>query len=195
MKGTEVAYKYDLNYKRTYTSYSSASPNIIRYIYDTKAKSFRHVQLSTPYRGELEIAVFGRDWIVNHFTESSAISLPYRLYIDKFGTYRKTYRSQTGVYIMPLFLPTHLANKRSAVIPVTLGPFGSSMADVLGGLDFISELDKGCEMVIDGRTIFVCSFPVCFVGDMPQQAELAGCMSHQATRGCRLCKIDKKNRH
>lgn len=64
-----------------------------------------------------------------------------------FGTYRKMYRSQMRIYILPFYIPSSIANKRSSVIPLTLGPFGASHNDSLSHLDYLSELDKGTDTI------------------------------------------------
>lgn len=48
--------------------------------------------------------------------------------------------------------------------------------------------------MVNGKPTFVCAFTACFISDIPQQAELAGCLSHRATRPCRECLIPSDKR-
>ena len=95
---------------------------------------------------------------------------------------------------MPTFFPDLLALRRIAVIPLTLVPFAADPAQALRAIPNLSELDKGLYVKIDGEEVFLCTFTMCFLGDMVEQQEIAGCLSHQGNKSCRFCLIDKQSR-
>ncbi|KAG6150128.1 hypothetical protein E4U37_006391 [Claviceps purpurea] len=141
---------------------------------------------TTPIRGEREIEVFGRAYLEKYF-----ISLPMFLFADGFGLYRNMYRAIEGLYLIPQYFPAADREKLTSLIPLALGPFGSSKADIYKALNYICELEKGKCLYVDGRRKLVFAFIGAFVGDMMEQQELSGCMSHQAVNGCRYCHVKK----
>ncbi|CAH0037659.1 unnamed protein product [Clonostachys rhizophaga] len=184
-------YKFDPSYINTYAIPSRyTSQYYIRYAADCETESLRPIIVTNPHRAELELTTYGRQHFVQNFQPDTMISLPFKMFIDAFGAYRNMYRSLLGVYGLPAFYPDHIASLRSSVIPLTLGPFGADENEVLRSLTYLRELDKGCEIeLVGGEKLFVCAFTICFVSDTPQQAKLAGCLNHKATRGCRDCLI------
>uniref|UniRef100_A0A8H7N767 Uncharacterized protein n=1 Tax=Bionectria ochroleuca TaxID=29856 RepID=A0A8H7N767_BIOOC len=184
-------YNFDPSYINTYAIPSKyTSQYYIRYAADCETESLRPIIVTNPHRAELELITYGRQHFVQNFQPDTIISLPFKMFIDAFGAYRNMYRSLLGVYGLPAFYPDHIASLRSSVIPLTLGPFGVDENEVLRSLTYLRELDKGCEIeLVGGETLFVCAFTICFVSDIPQQAKLAGCLNHKATRGCRDCLI------
>ncbi|KAI1743589.1 hypothetical protein F4680DRAFT_349780 [Xylaria scruposa] len=166
----------------------------IRYVFNQGRKEFRVMKLTSPHRAELELKAYGRDHFVQNFTSREVISLPFQMYVDAFGLYRNMYRSLLGVYIIGEFFTQRRRLKKHGVIPLTLGPYGADIADIFKALSHIRNLDSGREISVNGRKVFVCTFIQCIVGDMPQQQELSGCLSHQANLPCRLCVITKDAR-
>lgn len=166
----------------------------IRYIADNEVSCLRAVIVSDPHRAELELDCYERAHFENNFTDSM-VSLPFKMFIDKFGAYRNMYRSILGIYGLPAFYDDRTNNLRSSVIPLALGPFGSDESRVIRSLTHLRELDRGCEIEFGNEErVFVCCFTTCFIGDMPQQAELAGCLTYKGNRGCRDCLIKSKHR-
>jgi hypothetical protein len=55
-------------------------------------------------------------------------------------------------------------------------------------------LDYGTLVDIKGQMTNRCVFTLCFLGDMPQQAENSGFKTARAVKGCRFCYIDEGNR-
>jgi hypothetical protein len=174
---------------------------IIRYILNNSQQAVRLLQFTPPHRGELEIRQFGRRWIEENMFSTphtnfkhKIVSLPYTLFADGFGLYRGRWRSTMGIYILPAFFPEELRNRRANVLPITLGPFGSALADVLDSMIHLAELDKGVEIQVNGEPVFLCAPNMAFVGDMPQQDELSGTMQYNANYPCRSCLIHRKER-
>ncbi|CAG9996613.1 unnamed protein product, partial [Clonostachys byssicola] len=79
------------------------------------------------------------------------VSLPMFLFMDAFGLFRNMYRAIDGYYLIPQYVERSQRNKRSNLIPLTLGPFGSDMADAISGLFHLRELDSGTDVVINDR--------------------------------------------
>ncbi|KAI1432614.1 hypothetical protein GGR50DRAFT_696883 [Xylaria sp. CBS 124048] len=169
----------------------------VRLIYNTSRRQYRVVKLSSPHRAELEIRAYGRQHFIDKFAMQDVISLPFQMFIDAFGLYRNMYRSLMGIYLTPEFLPADLRSKRANIFPLTLGPHGAELTDILAGLFHIRHLDGGAEVVLpDEKRVFVCSFVGCITGDMPSQQKLSGCLSPRATVPCRYCLVrgdDKAN--
>ncbi|KAG6035510.1 hypothetical protein E4U41_006043 [Claviceps citrina] len=176
------------------TSHPLSAAHTVRYFYDSKRQTFRPTRLTTPLRAEKEIKEFGREYLMTHFTDPKIISLPMFMFADAFGLFRNMYRSLEGIYLMPQYLTRDIRNRRSSVLPLTLGPFGSDLADVFEGLYHIRELDTGIEMMVQGEKQFVCSFVAAITGDMPSQQKLAGCLNHKAKKPCRYCLISSDER-
>lgn len=191
--GVHLCYDYNPTRGDEYRPMRDAD-YIIRYILNHETARLRPIRLSNPHRAELEIQTFGRDALISRFTQQHVWSLPMKIFIDAFGLYRNMYRSILGVYALLAFLPDHIANRQSSVIPITLTPFASEDADTLSDIPGLAELDRGCHVTINGKPIFMCAFTMCFLGDMPQQAELSGCLRHNAIKCCRYCLIDKNSR-
>ena len=102
----------------------------------------RPVHRSHAIRGELELLTFTRQNIINNLDTAQplpagvthrprVISFPFLTFIDGFGLYRNMYRSLMGFYIIPAGLSYTDRNRRTNVFPITLGPHGSNLADVV----------------------------------------------------------------
>ncbi|RYC59161.1 hypothetical protein CHU98_g7042 [Xylaria longipes] len=175
------------------------SPYAVRLVYNKSRRQYRVVKLSSPHRAELELRTYGRQHFIDNFAGKEMISLPFQMFLDAFGLYRNMYVSLTGIYLTPEFFTTELRSRRSNTFPLTLGPHGSDLADVLTGLFHIRNLDSGVELALNNNThVFVCSFVNCITGDMPSQQKLSGCLGPTATLPCRNCFVkgeDKANLH
>ncbi|KAI1430453.1 hypothetical protein GGR50DRAFT_690442 [Xylaria sp. CBS 124048] len=163
------------------------APYIVRYVWNESDMQVREIRYSSPHRAELELRTFGRKYIVDNFTTREMISLPLHMFVDAFGLYRNMYRSIEGLYYIPQFFDIRIRNRRSSVITATLGPYGAQRADVFKALAHSSRLDRGTELIVNGKPIFVCSFVAAIIGDMPSQQELSGCLGPTANRPCRYC--------
>ena len=150
---------------------------------------------SVPHRGELELKTYGRDYFRDYLNAEkyNCISLPYLLFLDGFGLYRNSYRSLMGVYMMLAPFNFNERTRRVNVFPITLGPHGSNLNDVLDTLISLQHADKGVILDLPEPTR-VCIFPICITGDMPQQQMNAGFKSQRATLGCRFCLISSESR-
>ncbi|KAK4232746.1 hypothetical protein C8A03DRAFT_20023, partial [Achaetomium macrosporum] len=149
----------------------------------------------SPHRAELELETYGREWVTHNFRpEFQPISLPYFLFSDAFGLYSNMYRAILGVYAILAFFPREVRDSRAGILPITLGPFGSTQADIFESLFHLQELDKGAHIKINGLSRFICAFSLAFVGDTPQQQKMSGCRSHNAGKPCRFCHISNTDR-
>ncbi|KAL9041955.1 MAG: hypothetical protein Q9180_000933 [Flavoplaca navasiana] len=78
--------------------------------------------------------------------------------------------------------------KIANVFTSTLGPHGADKYDVVEATRRpIQNLDACLPMEMNGTQEGVCAFVLAFLGDMPEQAENAGLLQHQANMGCRTC--------
>lgn len=169
-------------------------PFVIRYVFDPVAGGPRPIRLTSPHRAELEIGNHGRDTIINRFVGDDRISLPWALFCDAFGLYNNMYRATMGFYLTGLFFGEWLRGKREGIFPLTLGPHGTDLADIVQSLFHIRSLDFGKNLKICGRDVFVCSFIAYTTGDMPSQSKLSGSKGHQALLPCRSCNIPIEHR-
>lgn len=106
-----------------------------------------------------------------------------------------------GIYLIPSNLPLRERTRLVNVFPITLGPHGSKLDDVLACLEpSTKRLDRGVRMNISIGSIgassfqeyFVSSFALGYLGDTPQQNENAGFLSCRALFGCRTCMVSAK---
>ncbi|KAL9035756.1 MAG: hypothetical protein Q9180_004684 [Flavoplaca navasiana] len=150
---------------------------------------------TAPHRGELELKMYGRQYFMDEFdsAKGNCLSLPYLLFLDGFGLYRNAYRSLMGVYLFLAPLTFHERMRRVNVFPLTLGPHGSNLDDVLDALTSLRSLDQGVTFHLPQPTK-VCIFPLCTVGDMPAQQKNGGFKAQNATLGCRFCLIPSDER-
>ena len=152
-----------------------------------------------PIRAELELRQYSRDLFVNEWNlqnngGKACISVPLVTFIDGFGLYRNSYRSLMGFYQIPAAMNFRERNRRTNVLPITLGPHGSNFDDVVDTMKEFQLLDKGVLVEINGEPTNMCVFTMCYCGDMPQQQENSGFKSQRATLGCRFCFIDETTR-
>jgi hypothetical protein len=151
---------------------------------------------TAPIRAELELQTYGRSFFTTRFGISkgnNCISLPLMIFIDGFGLYRNAYRSIMGIYLLFASFSTHERIRRSNCFPITLGPHGSNFDEVVECLQCLAKFDKGQVLELPQPTL-VCAFPVCFLGDMPQQQENSGCKTQRANLGCRFCLVPADSR-
>jgi hypothetical protein len=101
--------------------------------------------------------------------------------------------------MIPSNLPIRERTRRVNVFPLTLGPHGSELRDVLGCLEAPSkELESGIIMQVpygESQVLveaLVSSFALGYLGDMPQQNDCAGFLRQNAAFGCRSCTIPSK---
>lgn len=140
----------------------------VRYIINGERRTARLLRLSHPIRAELKIECYTRDalerQLINRPGAPPVYSLPILTFIDAFGVYRNMYRSLTGklpiscvlvaivnsssgIYMILGSLPLHERSRLENMYPITLGPHGSDIEDVLGSLEAASkELERGVLM-------------------------------------------------
>lgn len=161
----------------------------MRRIINIERWDIRPLHTSAPPRGELELAEYGREYLIQSFTSTKAISLPYMCFIDGFGLYRNMYRSLMGIYLILAGMNVYDRTKRANVFPITLGPHGANFEDVIEALQSLQVLDKGVKITVKGEEVFLCAFVLAFLGDMPQQNDNVGIKRQNADRGCRACTV------
>jgi hypothetical protein len=176
--------------------------NRVEYILDLeKPENNRSIRLRHPLRGELEIITFGRDHIIQCFLLNPlpVVTLPLVFFTDGFGAYRNSYRSLLAVYTISANLPEQERRRLHNLKLLTIGPFGSSLPDVIRALAPAGKaLDRG--MILDlkiGDHIvqsYVCAYQFMHTSDFPQQNDSSGTLRQNATYGCRLCLINKEYR-
>jgi hypothetical protein len=186
--------------QRPATASMRKTPNswYIRRIWNTQTSQIRPVWKAHPIRGELEIIEFGRAMLEEKFANTSRVaSLPFVTFIDGFGLYRNMYRKLMGFYFIPAGLPFQERTRRTNVIPFTLGPHGTNMANVVEAIGpCLRPLDRGEFITLPGddSETMVCAFTLFYIGDMPQQQENSGMLSVAATYGCRFCYVASTDR-
>jgi hypothetical protein len=174
----------------------------VAYIVDFKTPDNRRsIRLRHPLRGELEIMAFGRDHIIERFLLNPlpVVTLPLVLFTDGFGAYRNSYRSLLAVYTGTANLPEQERRRLHNLKLLTIGPFGSSLRDVIRALAPAGKaLDRGMIMDLkigeDVVQTYVCAYQFLHTSDLPQQNDSSGTLRQNATYGCRLCLINKEYR-
>jgi hypothetical protein len=147
-----------------------------------------------PTRGDLEVKHYGRRNL-EAFATSNSKSLPFILFVDGFGIHRNMCRSFKGFYLTPASLDRSKRRKPANEFTWTLGPHGASMADIVRDLQpGMEALSTGAVLDIGGVQTLVKAFPIVLTGDMPECADMAGFMRHNAAKGCRACFIDSNDR-
>jgi hypothetical protein len=173
---------------------SPDSPIIARYFFDSQRRAFRPARLTTHLRGKKEIKTFGRQYLATHFANTNVLSLPMFLLIDAFGIFKNMYRAIDSFYTIPQYSQRQYRNMRSNLIPLTLGQFGSDIADTILGLFHLCGLDSGMNLYINNQEQFVCAFVGAILGDMPSQQKLSGCLSYKAGKPRRIFLISNNER-
>lgn len=173
--------------------------HFVRRIYSSSRHQkhpIRPLWQSSPPRGQLEIEAYGRDFLRQKFQSYSHVtSLPFFTFIDGFGLYRNMYRSLLGYYITPAGLNHIERNRRTNIFPMTLGPHGSTLTDVVEAIGpRLTEFEAGSVINIHGTSTLVFAFTFCFTGDMPQQQKNSGMLTQRANYGCRSCMVTKEQR-
>lgn len=173
----------------------TTSKRLVRRVYHMGHSAYLPVCKVAPVAGQLEMEVFGRDALVRLFTMSGKIrSMPSLTFADGFGLYRVMYKALMGVYNEITALPKAEHSRQINIFPLTLGPHGSNLVDVMKTLEPMTALDKGLIVKINGESVVLCAPILAFTGDMPQQQANSGMLSVQATQGCRSCEVDSKKR-
>lgn len=151
---------------------------------------------SSPIRGQLEIETYGRDCLLQQLTgPARTLSLPFFCFIDGFGLYRNMYRTIMGYYVVNASLNNVERARRTNVTPLTLGPHGSNLADVVAAIGpGLSKFEEGTKVMINGQETTVFAFVFAFTGDISQQLKNSGLMSQRANFGCRGCHVTKADR-
>lgn len=147
--------------------------------------------------GALEVDEFGRDWLVKTFAqgaEGRVRCLPCLNFNDGFGLYRTMTKSIMGCYLQIAAMPRSEHTRQINVLPVTLGPHGANMHDVMKALAPLRALDRGIAVDINGERTMLCASIFALTGDMPQQQQNSGCLSVAANLSCRLCLVTSNNR-
>ena len=146
-----------------------------------------------PIAGELEVATYGR----RQLEEKLASDLPVRcvhttIFNDRFGLYRHMHKAIEGVYIFMANMKHQEANSQTNVLPLTLGPHGCNLKDVVKAIrPYWQTLEEGLNMTIKGEKIIVFVFNIAYRADMPQKQDNAGMLRQGAAYGCRDCNISK----
>ena len=80
------------------------------------------------------------------------------------------------------------------IFPITLGPHGSNLEDVIDTLHGLQILDRGIRATIGGESQHVSAFTMAFLRDISQQQSNSSFKSHQANCGCQLCLVTESER-
>ena len=71
-------------------------------------------------------------------------TIPIMVFVDSFGAYRNNSHSLLGIYASPTCLPTATRDLPANQFPLTLGPFGVSLASIIECLeDGLSDFEAG----------------------------------------------------
>ena len=172
----------------------STTPVLIRQIFNVTRGDLRSINLSTPIRAELELEVFGREYLISQLIKGVQ-SYPLVIFIDDFGLYRNMYRSITGVYAMPAGLPASERQKCFNAYTIALGPHGSEFKDVMNCLHTsLGNMDRGCILEINGQKQAAWVPILAYLGDMKQQQASGGFLGPRANYCCRFCDAGLHNR-
>lgn len=91
-----------------------------------------------------------------------------------------------GVYAIPAALNSEDRDRQANIIPLTLGPLGSSFDSVVKALQSLDRIDRGVESSsMGGAKLTLCVPILCFIGDMPQQDKNSGFRGPKAHKFCR----------
>jgi hypothetical protein len=157
------------------------------------------VRFTHPTRADLEVEAYGRENIEGFKNRSGhlrSLSLPYILYVDEFGAHRNTHRSLRAFYLSPARLDYKERRQVSNQFTMTMGPHGADIEDIVKHMapEVESMAEEGTMVDLeDDETYIVRAFPIVLTGDMPQNADNAGFMRHQAQKGCRAAILHKKS--
>lgn len=154
--------------------------------------------LVPPVPGVLEVTEFSRDTLIEKFVLSQYLhqvrSLPCLNFNDGFGLYRTMTKSIMGCYLQIAAMPRREHTRQINVLPVTLGPHGANLEDVMKALMPLKALDRGTVVDVNGVQTLLCAPIIAFTGDMPQQQDNSGCLGVVANFGCRGCKVPADKR-
>jgi hypothetical protein len=175
---------------------SGPPSHCVRYI------AYLHNQIPTLRRihqrhripAEQELINFGRERVLKQFVmgEERRVSIPVTLFLDGFGLYRNTYKSLQGLYIQPACLDEPGRFTLQNMWVLMIGPFGIDTNQIAKCLEKEGKaLGEGIKLE-NGDILIM--FPLCITGDMPQQNQNAGVMSHLSRRGCRYCRIQSDDK-
>ncbi|KZZ91982.1 hypothetical protein AAP_03201 [Ascosphaera apis ARSEF 7405] len=149
-------------------------------------------------RAELEIRAFnGRESLLARLCpeDRQVVCLPFLMFIDGFGLYRTMYRSLVGIYIIMATLNHRERSKSEAMYTMAFGPHATNFSDIMDTLaPQLKDLDRGCDITVNGRNLRLFSYPIGFLGDMPQQNAGAGIQGPTGFVSCRWCLVDNKQR-
>ncbi|KAI1485633.1 hypothetical protein F5X96DRAFT_674446 [Biscogniauxia mediterranea] len=145
-----------------------------------------------PTRAELELDCYGRYTYENEWDRDREGTLPVKSFpilsfIDGFGVFSNSYRTLMGFYFTPAAMTETERARPGSIFPIVLGPHASEFSDVIAALRTMAYLDQGIVQEINGQEVRTCAFTMCYIGDMPQQAENSGLKGPRAHRFCRCC--------
>lgn len=139
------------------------------------------MKFSHPIRGELEVRKHGRDYLETNFVRSKKnpfiLCMPQMTFVDGFGLYRNMYQSLLGFYLIPSNLTLREETRVANIFLITLGPQGLKLEQTLKCLKpAFLKVDKGLQIYLDydKDKVFVASFLLEILGDMPQQNACSG---------------------
>lgn len=140
-------------------------------------------------RAETELAYHGQDFFLARSARHTYTrTIPFLLFINKFGVHHNMYNACKGFYIIPAGLSYSERRQVRNLFTLTLGPHGTSTANVISS--FQESLDKlyhDMSMSINGITTIVSAYIMAFTGDMPQQAKNNSALAQNAIIGCQSC--------
>lgn len=123
-------------------------------------------------RGEHEMQIFGREYLVNKFVRGNhkkVYVMPSMTFIDGFGLFGKgtaSYYSMLGVYMCPGNFPLHMRLSIINQFPLVLGSMGMELSTVADAIaDGACSLANGLHIKIRGENVLICAFDLAKIGE------------------------------
>jgi hypothetical protein len=99
-----------------------------------------------------------------------------------------------GFYTIPAGFTIREKNRRANVFPITLGPHGSQIDDIITALSSLRPLDKGITTIINGEETILCVFTLNFLTDLVGGNSAANIKGIKAKKSYRFCYTDGKEK-
>ncbi|KAI1747760.1 hypothetical protein F4782DRAFT_535125 [Xylaria castorea] len=140
-----------------------------------------------PTRAELELNCYGRDLFEFEWDTIREGVLPVKFvpilsFIDSFNIFSNSYRTLMGFYFTPAAMTETERARPGSISPLVLGPHASEFSDIVDALRTMAYLNRSIVQESNGQRVRTCVFSMCYIGDMPQQAENSGLKGPRAHR-------------
>lgn len=142
-----------------------------------------------PIRRELEILAYREQILISRFYQSDiqVISVPLLIFINSFGLYRNINHSLIGIYTIIGGYIYIERNRRTNIIPLTLGPYSSNFEDIIKSISSkFKGLNIGDRIIsISSQDFRLCVYIIAFISDILQQNQNIRLISQNTNRGYR----------